>query len=229
MIRYQTVTHGFRAVILADHQLAAAAVAHAFHLAGFILDVVAGTALGAHTAACHACFDRGILNQQVDDLIDLDTKLLKRFGLTPKEAAAGQLKPLVEQAGYGPLAAELAIGEPTLRDMVAELSKPGRDPRDELPPPLLRTDVMEMSDLKTGMELRGTVRNVTDFGAFVDIGVHRDGLVHISQFGRRVKHPSECVRVGDVVTVYVLEVDAQKNRISLSMCRPVKPAEGGKS
>ena len=155
--------------------------------------------------------------------------LLKRFGLTPKEAAAGQLKPLVEQAGYGPLAAELAIGEPTLRDMVAELSKPGRDPRDELPPPLLRTDVMEMSDLKTGMELRGTVRNVTDFGAFVDIGVHRDGLVHISQFGRRVKHPSECVRVGDVVTVYVLEVDAQKNRISLSMCRPVKPAEGGKS
>ena len=82
MIRYQTVTHGFRAVILADHQLAAAAVAHAFHLAGFILDVVAGTALGAHTAACHACFDRGILNQQVDDLIDLDTKLLKRFGLS---------------------------------------------------------------------------------------------------------------------------------------------------
>ena len=154
--------------------------------------------------------------------------LLKRFGLTPKEAAAGQLKPLVEQAGYGPLAAELAIGEPTLRDMVAELSKPGRDPRDELPPPLLRTDVMEMSDLKTGMELRGTVRNVTDFGAFVDIGVHRDGLVHISQFGRRVKHPSECVRVGDVVTVYVLEVDAQKNRISLSMCRPVKPADSSK-
>lgn len=148
--------------------------------------------------------------------------LLKRFGLTPKEAAAGKLRPMAEQTGYVPLAAELNIGEPTLRDIVAELSKPGRDPRDELPPPLLRTDVLEMSDLKPGMELRGTVRNVTDFGAFVDIGVHRDGLVHVSQFGRRIKHPSECVRVGDVVTVYVLEVDEKKNRISLTTVRPAQ-------
>lgn len=148
--------------------------------------------------------------------------LLKRFGLTPKEAAAGKLRPMAEQTGYVPLAAELNIGEPTLRDIVAELSKPGRDPRDELPPPLLRTDVLEMSDLKPGMELRGTVRNVTDFGAFVDIGVHRDGLVHVSQFGRRIRHPSECVRVGDVVTVYVLEVDEKKNRISLTTVRPAQ-------
>ena len=136
------------------------------------------------------------------------------------------LKPLAEAAGYDRLAAELEVGEPTLRDIVAELSKPGRDPRDELPPPLLRTDVMDMDDLAPGMELKGTVRNVTDFGAFVDIGVHRDGLVHISQFGgRRINHPSEAVRVGDVVTVWVLEVDKQKNRISLTMRRPAPKKE----
>lgn len=146
--------------------------------------------------------------------------LLKRFNLTLKEAAEGKLKPLCEEVGYAPLAAELSAGEPTLRDIVSELSKPGRDPRDELPPPLLRTDVMEMSDLTPGLELRGTVRNVTDFGAFIDIGVHRDGLVHISQFGRRITHPSECVRVGDIVTVWVLEVDEKKNRISLTMRKP---------
>ncbi|MBQ8313913.1 MAG: RNA-binding transcriptional accessory protein [Clostridia bacterium] len=144
--------------------------------------------------------------------------LLKRFGMTAKEAAEGQLRPMAELAGYDKLAKELDVGEPTIRDIVAELSKPGRDPRDELPPPLLRTDVMDMNDLVQGMELKGTVRNVTDFGAFVDIGVHRDGLVHISQFGgRRINHPSEAVRVGDVVTVWVLEVDAKKNRISLTM------------
>ena len=147
--------------------------------------------------------------------------LLKRFGITAKEAAEGQLRPMAELAGYDKLAKELDVGEPTIRDIVAELSKPGRDPRDELPPPLLRTDVMDMNDLVQGMELKGTVRNVTDFGAFVDIGVHRDGLVHISQFGgRRINHPSEAVRVGDVVTVWVLEVDAKKNRISLTMRRP---------
>ncbi len=147
--------------------------------------------------------------------------LLKRFGITAKEAAEGQLRPMAELAGYDKLAKELDVGEPTIRDIVAELSKPGRDPRDELPPPLLRTDVMDMNDLVQGMELKGTVRNVTDFGAFVDIGVHRDGLVHISQFGgRRINHPSEAVRVGDVVTVWVLEVDAKKNRISLSMRKP---------
>lgn len=157
---------------------------------------------------------------------DAARKLLRRFGLSEAEAAAGMLKPLAEAAGYERLAAELEVGEPTLRDIVAELSKPGRDPRDELPPPLLRTDVMDMDDLAPGMELKGTVRNVTDFGAFVDIGVHRDGLVHISQFGgRRINHPSEAVRVGDVVTVWVLEVDKQKNRISLTMRRPATKKE----
>ena len=157
---------------------------------------------------------------------DAARKLLRRFGLSEAEAAAGMLKPLAEAAGYERLAAELEVGEPTLRDIVAELSKPGRDPRDELPPPLLRTDVMDMDDLAPGMELKGTVRNVTDFGAFVDIGVHRDGLVHISQFGgRRINHPSEAVRVGDVVTVWVLEVDKQKNRISLTMRRPAPKKE----
>ena len=157
---------------------------------------------------------------------DAARKLLRRFGLSEAEAAAGMLKPLAEAAGYDRLAAELEVGEPTLRDIVAELSKPGRDPRDELSPPLLRTDVMDMDDLAPGMELKGTVRNVTDFGAFVDIGVHRDGLVHISQFGgRRINHPSEAVRVGDVVTVWVLEVDKQKNRISLTMRRPATKKE----
>ncbi|MBE5804645.1 MAG: RNA-binding transcriptional accessory protein [Clostridiales bacterium] len=149
--------------------------------------------------------------------------LLKRFNMNAKQAAEGLLRPEAEKAGYDTLAAELDVGEPTIRDIVVELSKPGRDPRDELPPPLLRTDVMDMNDLVQGMELKGTVRNVTDFGAFVDIGVHRDGLVHISQFGgRRINHPSEAVRVGDVVTVWVLEVDAKKNRISLTMRKPAE-------
>ena len=107
---------------------------------------------------------------------------------------------------------------PTLRDVVSELLKPGRDIRDDLPKPVLRTDVLEMKDLKPGMVLTGTVRNVIDFGVFVDIGVHQDGLVHISQVAdRRVRHPSEVVSVGDVVKVLVLEVDEKKKRISLSM------------
>ena len=149
--------------------------------------------------------------------------LLNRFELTPAEAATGMLQKEAELIGYAKLAKELGIGEPTLKDMIRELSKPGRDPRDELPPPLLRTDVVEMDDLVPGMELKGTVRNVTDFGAFVDIGVHRDGLVHISQMAqRRVNHPSEIVRVGDVVTVWVLEVEKDKNRISLTMRKPVE-------
>lgn len=147
--------------------------------------------------------------------------LLNRFELTPAEAATGMLQKEAELVGYAKLAKELGIGEPTLKDMIRELSKPGRDPRDELPPPLLRTDVVEMDDLVPGMVLKGTVRNVTDFGAFVDIGVHRDGLVHISQMAqRRVNHPSEIVRVGDVVTVWVLEVEKNKNRISLTMRKP---------
>ena len=110
------------------------------------------------------------------------------------------------------------MGVPTLRDIVSELQKPGRDPRDQLPPPLLRTDVMELADLKPGMKLSGTVRNVVDFGAFVDIGVHQDGLVHVSQItDRYIRHPSEALSVGDVVEVTVLSVDEGKKRISLTM------------
>mgnify|MGYP002730516354 CR=1 FL=1 len=115
-------------------------------------------------------------------------------------------------------AAEAGIGVPTLRDVVSELLKPGRDIRDDLPKPILRTDVMELSDLKPGMKLTGTVRNVIDFGVFVDIGVHQDGLVHISQVCNKfIKHPSEVASVGDIVDVVVLDVDEKKKRISLSM------------
>ena len=115
-------------------------------------------------------------------------------------------------------AAECGVGAPTLNDIVSELLKPGRDPRDELPPVLLRKDVLEIKDLKPGMVLTGTVRNVIDFGVFVDIGVHQDGLVHISQISSKfIRHPSEAVAVGDVVKVVVLEVDEKKHRISLSM------------
>ena len=123
-------------------------------------------------------------------------------------------------ASYGSAkaATECGVGEPTLLDIAKELAKPGRDPRDDLPAPILRKDVMEMKDLKPGMELTGTVRNVIDFGVFVDIGVHQDGLVHISQVAnRRLRHPSEAVKVGDVVNVVVLEVDEKRHRISLSM------------
>ena len=120
---------------------------------------------------------------------------------------------------YRKMAEKIGVGEPTLRDIVQELSKPGRDPRDEMPQPILRTDVLEMKDLKEGMILKGTVRNVIDFGAFVDIGVHQDGLVHISQLSNKkfVKHPLEVVSVGDIVEVKVLSVDLQKKRISLTM------------
>lgn len=148
--------------------------------------------------------------------------LLKHFSLTPAQAV-GKINALAEEEGFATLAKQLDVGEPTLRDIAAELSKPGRDPRDELPQVLMRSDVMDLKDLQVGMELRGTVRNVTDFGAFVDIGVHRDGLVHISQMAqRRVNHPSEVVRVGDIVTVWVLEADAKTNRISLTMRPPEK-------
>ena len=125
---------------------------------------------------------------------------------------------LLEGYGLKKAAAECAAGEHTLLDIAKELSKPGRDPRDELPAPILRKDVLEMKDLKPGMVLTGTVRNVIDFGVFVDIGVHQDGLVHISQVAnRRLKHPSEMVKVGDVVKVAVLEVDEKRHRISLTM------------
>ena len=145
--------------------------------------------------------------------------LLHRLGFQPEEVAGGGLKGLGRKIGdYGKMAEELGVGEITLRDIVAELEKPGRDPREEMPKPILRTDVMEMKDLKPGMVLKGTVRNVIDFGAFVDIGVHQDGLVHISQMTERyIKHPLEAVSVGDIVEVKVLSVDLEKKWISLTM------------
>ena len=124
--------------------------------------------------------------------------------------------------GYELSEEELGIGELTLQDIVKELEKPARDPREDMPKPILRSDVLEMKDLTPGMVLKGTVRNVIDFGAFVDIGVHQDGLVHVSQMVRRVKHPSELVRVGDVVTVWVLQVDQARKRISLTMRKPAE-------
>ena len=152
---------------------------------------------------------------------DAALKLLELFGYKLSDVAANNLKELpqrVKAMGEAKAAAECGIGVPTLKDIINELQKPGRDLRDELPPPLLRSDIMDMSDLKPGMELTGTVRNVIDFGAFVDIGVHQDGLVHISQLSDRyIKHPSEVVTVGDVVTVWVLSVDVEKKRISLTM------------
>lgn len=148
-------------------------------------------------------------------------RLLTLCGYQTQDLLEGKLEQLaqrVAQMGQAQVAQRIGVGEPTLRDMVAELSKPGRDPRDELPKPLLRTDVMEMSDLKEGMVLTGTVRNVTDFGAFVDIAVHEDGLVHISQISkRRISHPSQVLKVGDIVQVKVLEVDLERRRISLTM------------
>lgn len=147
--------------------------------------------------------------------------ILKLCDYSEKDLKNGAVKDLsqrIETKGAQTIATELGIGVPTLNDIVKELERPGRDPRDELPPPLLRTDIMSMEDLKTGMELTGTVRNVIDFGVFVDIGVHQDGLVHISQITDRfIKHPSEVLKVGDIVKVWVLSVDTLKKRISLTM------------
>ncbi|ADY55706.1 Tex-like protein [Syntrophobotulus glycolicus DSM 8271] len=148
-------------------------------------------------------------------------KLLALCGYKLNDVAGGQISELPERVkGYGEAKAaeECAVGVPTLRDIVKELVKPGRDPRDELPAPLLRTDVIEMKDLTPGMMLTGTVRNVIDFGVFVDIGVHQDGLVHISEMADKfIRHPSEMVAVGDLVKVVVLAVETKKKRISLSM------------
>ena len=153
-------------------------------------------------------------------------KLLKLCGHTLVDVGTlSNLDREVKELGPERLAQLCGVGLPTLEDIVKELLKPGRDPRDELPKPILRTDVMEMKDLKPGMELTGTVRNVIDFGVFVDIGVHQDGLVHISQLSnRRVRHPSEVCAVGDIVTVWVLEVDEKKKRISLTMKKPKEGA-----
>ena len=147
---------------------------------------------------------------------DATKGLLELLGATPKDAR--DLPARLNAYGAEKAAEALGVGVPTLRDIAKELSKPGRDPRDELPAPILRTDVLDIKDLKPGMVLTGTVRNVIDFGVFVDIGVHQDGLVHISQVCNKfIKHPSEAVAVGDVVKVVVLDVDEKKHRISLSM------------
>ncbi len=152
---------------------------------------------------------------------DAARTLLERCGYTEADVKAGEAAMLpqkVKLLGEEKVAAELGVGLPTLQDVVKELTKPGRDMRDELPAPILRTDVLDIKDLKPGMELSGTVRNVVDFGVFVDIGVHQDGLVHISQVcDRFIRHPSEAVKLGDVVKVVVLEVDEKRHRISLSM------------
>lgn len=147
------------------------------------------------------------------------SRLLEKLGYSAEDIAGGKLAGLSRQIrDYKKTADELEIGEITLRDIVKELEKPARDPRDEMPKPILRTDVLDIKDLKEGMILKGTVRNVIDFGVFVDIGVHQDGLVHISQMSEKfIKHPLEAVSVGDVVEVRVLGVDEKKNRISLSM------------
>ena len=150
---------------------------------------------------------------------DAANALLKKLGFTPDDITSGNL------IGIGLMvkdlkktAEELGIGEITLQDIIKELEKPARDPRDEMPKPILRTDVLEMSDLTPGMVLKGTVRNVIDFGVFVDIGVHQDGLVHISQIcDKYIKHPLEVVSVGDIVDVKVISVDAKKGRIQLTM------------
>ena len=147
-------------------------------------------------------------------------KLLKKQGFSLEDISGGKLTGLsLTIKDYARLAKELEIGEITLRDIVKELEKPGRDPRDEMPKPILRTDVLDMKDLKEGMILKGTVRNVIDFGVFVDIGVHQDGLVHISEITDKkfIKHPLEVVSVGDIVDVKVMSVDLKKKRIQLTM------------
>ena len=154
---------------------------------------------------------------------DAAKALIKECGFTVADMGDRELiHKKVTDVGISKLASDIGVGIPTLEDIVKELEKPGRDPRDELPPPLMRSgDVMELSDLKEGMELMGTVRNVIDFGAFVDIGVHEDGLVHISQMSNKfIKHPLEVVKVGDVVKVWVLGVDLKRKRISLTMKQP---------
>jgi uncharacterized protein len=152
---------------------------------------------------------------------DAARKLLSMFGYTKEDIAEGRMSDIrskVKEKGIKTVCEECGVGEPTLVDIMAELEKPGRDIRDNMTPPVLREDVLAIEDLKPDMVLDGVVRNVIDFGAFVDIGVHQDGLVHISQLSDRyVKHPSEVVRLGDNVKVRVLEVDVKKKRISLTM------------
>lgn len=155
---------------------------------------------------------------------DAAKKLIEKFGYTEADVKAcklGDLPQKVKDAGEENVAAEIGVGVPTLNDIVTELIKPGRDVRDELPPPILRSDLMDMNDLKEGMQIVGVVRNVTDFGAFVDISVHQDGLLHISEISDSyIRHPSDVLKVGDKVNVWVLSVDNQKHRIALTMLDP---------
>lgn len=150
---------------------------------------------------------------------DAAKTLLEKLGYKLEDVRGGVTGLGLLAKNKAKLADELGIGEITLTDIIKELEKPGRDPRDEMPKPILRTDVLEMKDLEPGMVLKGTVRNVIDFGAFVDIGVHQDGLVHISELSSKkfVKHPLDVVSVGDIVEVKVLSVDLQKKRIQLTM------------
>ena len=153
---------------------------------------------------------------------DAAKTVIELLGYQPGEIRGGvpDVSARAKRFGEQKLADAAGVGLPTLQDILSELQKPGRDPRDDLPKPVLRTDVLDMKDLKPGMELTGTVRNVIDFGAFVDIGVHQDGLVHISRMADRfIRHPSEVVKVGDVVKVWVVSVDLAKKRIALSMIK----------
>lgn len=158
-------------------------------------------------------------------------KLLTLFGYTADDVKAGKISDLpkkVQEYGEEKAAKDAGLDVPTMKDIVAELVKPGRDIRDALPKPILRQDIMDINDLAPGMELIGTVRNVVDFGAFVDIGVHQDGLVHLSEItDRYIRHPSDVLEVGQTVTVWVKDVDVKKNRIGLTMKNPAakkKPA-----
>ena len=185
--------------------------------------MIIGGLLGAIAAYFGGKLD-GIIMRVTDMFMAIPETLLALCGFTLADVKAGKLEGLdqkMKALGEEALAERCGVGVPTLLDIAAELQKPGRDPRDELPKPILRTDVLSIADLKPGMELTGTVRNVVDFGAFVDVGVHQDGLVHISQIcDRFIRHPSEKLAVGDVVTVWVLEVDEKRRRISLTMKKP---------
>ena len=148
-------------------------------------------------------------------------QLLLKLQFTSKDTGTAALRGALEKVEITSLAKELEIGEITLKDIIDSLMKPGRDPRDELPKPLLKQDILKMEDLSKGMELQGTVRNVVDFGAFVDIGVKQDGLVHKSKLTNSfVKHPLDVVSVGDVVTVWVDDIDLKKQRVALTMLQP---------
>lgn len=162
--------------------------------------------------------DRTAIHPESYDVVD---KLFRELGLELKQIGSGELKSKLEAVDLTGMASALGVGVPTLRDIVDSLLRPGRDPREELPPPIFHTDVLNIEDLTPGMELQGTVRNVIDFGAFIDIGIKNDGLVHISQMSERfVKHPMDVVSVGDNVTVWVLGVDLKKGRVSLTMRKP---------